>query len=120
MTIVPETAHGAAELATEEELKKETTPYYLASDDGLILLIDSGEALQPDTDGLGYTNPNLHRRIDVDAFVPQGSSYPFVHYDSEGRPFDQSIVVGVWDGVHSYRTTTTYTHDEESTTCEIP
>ena len=67
-----------------------------------------------------YTNPDLHRRVDMDAEIPQGSDYSFVQYDEDGNPYKQDIVIGVWDGIHSYRTTTTYTHDEESTTCEIP
>ena len=68
----------------------------------------------------GYTNPNLHRRIDQDPVIEPGSDYPFVPYDKDGNPYKQHVTIGVWDGVKSYRTTETFTHDEDSTTCEIP
>lgn len=115
----PKTAKGAARLATEEEIAREDVEYYLASDLGLILCTDTGDMISPNTGDFGFTNPNLHRRID-DALPPAGSDYPFVYYDSDGNPYPQSIVLGVWDGVNSYRTTQVFTHDEESTTCEIP
>ena len=75
------TANGIAKPATEEELE---------------------------LDELGYTHPNLHRRVD-----PQTPEDP-----RETRPREYTL--GVWDGQHSYRTTETFYHDEESTTCEIP
>ncbi len=59
-------------------------------------------------DDLGFTNPNLHRRIDVQP------------------PTDPSQVgltqytLGVYDKLNSYRITRKEYHDEESTTCEIP
>lgn len=59
-------------------------------------------------DEIGYTNLNLHRRID-----PQQPEDP-----REALP--RSYSMGVYDGINSYRTTTIYYHDEESTTCEIP
>ena len=120
MVEIPRTARGVARPATEEEIAREESLYYLATDLGFIITTDSGIPLVPNTGEFGYTNPNLHRRIIEDPDIPVGSDYPFVYYDSEGRPYKQSVVLGVWDGIHSYRTTTTYTHDEESTTCEIP
>ena len=58
----------------------------------------SNEDLQRDE--LGYTNPNLHRRVDEDS--------------------QMISKVGVYDGIHSFRTVDLNLHDEESTTCEIP
>ena len=56
-------------------------------------------------DDLGFTHPNLHRRIDP----PVGT---------EERP--KKYTLGVYDKIHSYRTVDSSCHDEESTTCEIP
>lgn len=139
------TARGVARLATEEEIAKEESYYFLATDTELFLLTDSGDNIVPNTGDFGYTSPNLHRRIDNDPVMPPVSVYPFVNYRESGyfyatdsedllvtdseqilitnafaKPFKQRVVLGVWDGVHSYRTTETFTHDEESTTCEIP
>lgn len=60
-------------------------------------------------DELGFTNPNLHRRIDND-IAPED--------EKEVKP--RTYNIGVWDGQNSYRTEHIYYHDEESTTCEIP
>lgn len=120
MIEIPVTARGLIRPATEQEIEKENGLFYLATDTGLMLMTDSNNLLVPNIDELGYTNPNLHRRVDQDPDIPVGSDYPFVYYDSEGVPYKQNVVIGVWDGVNSYRTTTTFTHDEESTTCEIP
>lgn len=60
-------------------------------------------------DAHGFTNPNLHRRIDPQQPAP-GSE--------ELAPKD--YVVGVFGGLNSYRTATIHYHDEESTTSEIP
>lgn len=56
----------------------------------------------------GFTHPNLHRRIDPKQ-PKEGSG--------EVRPRDYTL--GIYN-VNSYRTTTINTHDEESTTSEIP
>ena len=115
----PKTAKGVAKPATPQEIAREDAEYFLATDESeAIITTDSGLALCVNLK-VGYTNPNLHRRIEDD-LPPAGSNYPFVHYDQYGVPYKQSFVLGIWDGVNSYRTTTTYTHDEESTTCEIP
>lgn len=66
---------------------------------------DSGEEM--DKDQLGFTNPNLHRRID-----PQP-------YFLDGRSVENSYTISIY-GHNSYRTTSVPLHDEESTTCEIP
>ena len=55
-------------------------------------------------DELGYTNPNLHRRIDCDI-------------SETNRPTEYSLLVG---NVNSYRTTRVTLHDEDSTTTEVP
>ena len=57
----------------------------------------------------GLTNPNLHRRIDTEQ-LPQGP----------GEVAPRQYEFNVLDGVHSYRLETIITHDEESTTSEIP
>lgn len=121
MIHVPTTAHGAARPATDAEIERERIQYYLASDSEEYLLTDvTLDFLVPNVPDWGYTNPNLHRRIDNEAIAPPGSDYTFVVYDSQGNAYPQSVKLGIWDRLHSYRTTTTYTHDEESTTCEIP
>lgn len=120
MIQVPATAHGVARPATPEETEREQLAHFLATDSEAYLMTDSEYFLVPNVPNYGYTNPNLHRRIDDETTAPIGSNYPFVVYDDQGVPYPQSVKIGVWDGLHSYRTTTTYTHDEESTTCEIP
>lgn len=54
-------------------------------------------------DDVGFTHPNLHRRVNT---PPEGS----LHHKYE---------LGI-QSVDSYRTTEIITHDEESTTSEIP
>ena len=120
MIRIPVTAHGAARLATPEEIAREQVEHYLANDSEDYLLSDILDYLIPNVPDFGYTNPNLHRRIDDEAIAPFGSNYTFVVYDPEGNPYRQSVKLGIWDGINSYRTTTTYIHDEESETCEIP
>lgn len=63
---------------------------------------------QKKNEDLGFTHPNLHRRYKQ--IQPSDSR--------ETAPRDYSL--GVYDGIHSYRTTEIHYHDEESTTCEIP
>lgn len=63
---------------------------------------------EQEKDDIGFTNPNLHRRVD-----PQTPSDP-----KEVAP--RKYTIGVYDKLHSYRTTEITYHDEESTTCEIP
>lgn len=57
-------------------------------------------------DKFGITQPNLHRRIDIQ---------PVSGDEVKQRDYE----LGVY-GTHSYRTTTVYTHDEDSTTDETP
>lgn len=61
--------------------------------------VESG-SIEEIRDSVGYTNPNLHRRISS---------------DTEGRKYS----VGVY-GLDSYRLVVEDIHDEESTVCEIP
>lgn len=114
------TAHGAARPATPEEIERENRVRDLAVDTGLLLCTDNGVPFRLNVPEFGYTNPDLHRRIVTDPEFEPGVHYPFEQYDESGNPYNQSVVLGVWDGLHSFRTTSTYTHDEESTTCEIP
>lgn len=116
----PKTAQGLAKLATEEEIAKEDSFWPLASDEGLLLSTDSGIIIVRNVGEMGYTHPNLHRRIYPDVAVPPFSNYPFVKYREDGIAYPQYTTIGVWDGRNSYRTTTTFIHDEESETCEIP
>lgn len=75
----------------------------------------------------GFTNPNLHRRVDIKD-PPDPIPDPF--YDPEDpesvdrsylnkqiAPHDIEINI---HGTHSYRTTTYHVHDEESITDETP
>lgn len=112
------TARGIARLASPEDIEREEFEFILIADSGLELVADCGDLFYPNSKKFGYTHPNLHRRIDLEAIGD--SEYPFMYYDENGLPYNQSIVLGVWDGFNSYRTTTTYIHDEESETCEIP
>lgn len=73
---IPKIGQGPAEEANAEDLEK---------------------------DNIGFTNPNLHRRIFTS---PEGTS-------------GHSYKVGIY-GYDSYRTTEITLHDEESTTSEIP
>lgn len=59
-------------------------------------------------DRIGFTHPNLHRRVD-----PQTPTDP-----RETAP--REYILGVYDKINSYRTENISYHDEESTTCEIP
>ena len=52
-------------------------------------------------DEVGFTNPNLHRRFDI--HEPSESS---------GELAPREYDVRIADKVHSYRTTTTFTHQE--------
>ena len=120
---ISRTARGVIRPATPEEIAREQldeNPHFIATDLGLTITTDSGDAILMNVPDFGFTNPDLHRRVDQDPEIPVGSDYPFIKYDNEGNAYKQDIVIGVWDGINSYRTTSTYTHDEESTTCEIP
>lgn len=66
----------------------------------------SGSELEKDTN-IGFTNPNLHRRVD-----PKSPVNP-----NETCTRDYSI--GIYS-TNSYRTTTVYLHDEDSIDSEIP
>lgn len=68
------------------------------------------KALQEDLerDEVGYTNPNLHRRVDPQD-PPEGSH--------KYKPNDYEI--GIYS-VNSYRTTESHYHDEDTEDCEIP
>lgn len=57
------------------------------------------DSIEETRDIVGFTHPNLHRRIDSD------------------NPEKHEL--GIY-GVNSYRIINTSTHDEESTTSEIP
>lgn len=65
------------------------------------------DGIEKELDDRGFTNPNLHRRID-----PKEPTDPELV-----APSNYSL--GIY-GPHSYRTQTLHTHDEESTTSEIP
>lgn len=80
------------------------TPYKTAEGIAVTPLTPEEQA----KDDLGFTHPNLHRRID-----PQPPTDP-----REVR--ERSYTIGVYDKLNSYRTTEISYHDEESTTCEIP
>lgn len=67
---------------------------------------DPSEELTKDT--IGFTGPNLHRRID-----PQQPP------ESSPCLSPNSYSLGIY-GMDSYRTVTEYVHDENSTTSEIP
>lgn len=84
----PKTAQGEAKLIKDDEvtLNKEDV----------------------DRDNLGFTNLNLHRRID--AKKPRESSQ---------ETSERQYILGV-SNVNSYRTVKIVTHDEESSTSEVP
>lgn len=72
---------------------------------GLAEPIEDNSA-EADKDEVGFTNPNLHRRMKTELEKPDDV-------------LDMEISLRV-QGVESYRTTSYTVHDEESTTCEIP
>ena len=57
----------------------------------------------------GFTNPNLHRRLDIHQ-PPEGSE--------EVAPRDYTV--GVYDAIHSTRMTEIHYHSEDSETSEVP
>lgn len=59
-------------------------------------------------DNVGFTHPNLHRRVDPQSPEPDSD---------EVAPRDYMFAIQSTD---SYRTTEIITHDEESVTSEIP
>lgn len=59
-------------------------------------------------DKIGFTGPNLHRRVDPQIPAPDSEEYKPRSYD-----------IGIY-GYDSYRTVEIYLHDEESETSEIP
>lgn len=63
-------------------------------------------------DELGFTHPNLHRR--VDPHDPPIADNPL---NQEVAPRSYQLEI---QNVHSYRTTQLNVHDEESIDCEIP
>lgn len=58
-------------------------------------------------DKLGFTNPNLHRRINNDGHI----------IDPELKPRQYNLSIS---GYNSYRGVDITLHDEDSTTSEIP
>lgn len=75
----------------------------------------------------GFTNPNLHRRVDIQdppELVPDPNYDPTdpesvdrSYLNKELAPHKIDIAIR---GTNSYRTTTYTVHNEESTTTEIP
>lgn len=63
-------------------------------------------------DELGFTNPNLHRRVD-----PQEPPVADNPLNQEIAPRGYQISI---QNLRSYRTTQINVHDEESIDCEIP
>lgn len=63
-------------------------------------------------DALGFTNPNLHRRVD-----PQDPPKAEDPRNQEVAPRDYKLTI---QNVHSYRTTQINVHDEESIYNETP
>lgn len=118
--LIPRVARGLIRPATPEEIAKEDSFFPLCSDLGFILTTDTGSVIIRNTGEMGFTNLNLHRRIVHNPDIPVGSDYTFVKYREDGTAYPQDVKIGVWDSMYSYRTTTTYMHDEESETCEIP
>lgn len=66
-------------------------------------LIESEKKL----DEHGLTNPNLHRRVDVDRPI----------HEPEVKVRDYKFTIS---GVHSYRTTKDFIQDDDSDIVEIP
>ena len=60
-------------------------------------------------DAHGFTNPNLHRRVDIQEPSPES-----------GETAPRDYLIGVFDQTNSTRLTEIHYHDEESETCEIP
>lgn len=91
-------------MPNESEVTYKIDPYKTAS--GVAKPLTPEEQAKDD---LGFTHPNLHRRVD-----PQESA------EGSKEVAPRKYTLGVYDGINSYRTTEITYHDEESTTCEIP
>ena len=86
-------------------------PVYLDPETGVMVEPNTSHLADEDElekDGIGFTHPNLHRRID-----PQQPE------EDSGELQPRSYTVNIYGG-DSYRTTTIYVHDEDSETSEIP
>ena len=94
-----------------------------------VVMKNDGTVLEPVAkakDDLGFTNPNLHRRVDPQAppdptdpnYDPTDpTSVDRAYLNKEIAPRDYDLTL---QGVNSYRTTTYNVHNEESVTVEIP
>ena len=78
--LFPKVEQGPAKLATDEEIQR---------------------------DAVGFTHPNLHRRIDPQ-ILPESNEY---------HPREYQLAI---NSLNSYRTTTIHNHDEETELDEIP
>lgn len=77
-----------------------------------LVLMPSGPAVPANAEQIaknehGFTNPDLHRKIETNGTQGEGEVAP--------RQYGLTI-----SGTHSYQTTKYVTHDEESTASEIP
>ena len=70
------------------------------------------DSIEKRRDNIGFTNPNLHRRVDPQD--PEVADNP-LNQEIEPRTYNLQI-----QGVHSYRTTELHVHDENSIDSEIP
>lgn len=82
-------------------------------------VIGQGPATRADADDLardelGFTHPNLHRRIMNPGQTPPIAENPL---DQEVAPRNYKLQI---QNVHSYRTTQINVHDEDSIDSEIP
>ena len=91
----------------------------VVSEDASVATIIPEDGEEKAKDDLGYTNPNLHRRIDTAEYRDKGHSY-FINPSQEEideynlnlnamPPNEYSLRI---HGVNSYRTTTVYLHDD--------
>ena len=78
--LFPKVGQGPAKLATDEEIQR---------------------------DAVGFTHPNLHRRIDPQILTESNEYHP--------REYQLAI-----NSLNSYRTTTIHSHDEDTELDEIP
>ena len=111
----PQTGRPSSVLDTSEAI---TNSVPITSRPQRGLLTDDEQA----RDNLGFTNPNLHQRIDpknppdpVSVKTTQMTMQVARGAEVQARDYSMQI-----EGVNLYRTTTYNVHDEESVTSEIP
>ena len=90
-----------------KDVERNDVPYPHTAQ-GPATIVDPGSAEEDRDERLGFTHPNLHRRID-----PKDENKG--EYEFKARKYQLMV-----QGVNSYQTTTQNVHDDWSDDSEIP